>query len=388
MSVGPDVMVILQCLLCKKSETIRDSTFRGRMGEGAGGERERGGRGGRGVQGRLTFHAVILPWMVSSNRGGEGAELSQVAGMGSRASSSPPSGRFWLKRLGTVIDMEGRAARTIAFTRNPRPATRKRSCRDCRENWAECLEDVVSVGEASQWNRRRSLLSRAFRTRRCLGGLRQQEAKHAATPFLRLDPDAAAVPFHNRPADGQSDPGSRKDLLGVQPLNGLKIFSRSAASMPMPLSRTANSHPASCVGGGHVHAWCLQPAELDRVADQILEQLSQLRGIARNGGQRVAAYLGTAVLDFGSQVRQSLLQHGRTGYRWERAVGCRAGQNSANRKSASPFAWRYPGSNGSLRGPPGQEIAASLLQIFGQTLIPRTGAAKSWDKALVKYFNS
>ena len=56
-----------------------------------------------------------------------------------------------------------------------------------------------------------------------------------------------------------------------------KIRSANRDSMPMPLSVTENSQSSASLPGVDVDARSGLAAELDRVADQVLEQLTQLR---------------------------------------------------------------------------------------------------------------
>ena len=65
-----------------------------------------------------------------------------------------------------------------------------------------------------------------------------------------------------------------------------KICSQYCCSMPMPLSRTANSQCVAVAAGRDVDLRRAIAAELDAVADQVLEQLDQLRLVALDGRQR------------------------------------------------------------------------------------------------------
>ena len=61
--------------------------------------------------------------------------------------------------------------------------------------------------------------------------------------------------------------------------------------MPMPLSRTENSQRSPSPARGNVDVRRLLAAELDAVADQVLEQLDQLRLVALDARQRIVRHL-------------------------------------------------------------------------------------------------
>ena len=60
--------------------------------------------------------------------------------------------------------------------------------------------------------------------------------------------------------------------------------------------------------GGEVHCWRFFAAVLDRVPDQVLNELQQLRGVSRNGRERIGCDDRTRFDDRGVQVRERLDQ--------------------------------------------------------------------------------
>src|SRR5579884_527116 len=111
---------------------------------------------------------------------------------------------------------------------------------------------------------------------------RQGEIKRATLARLGLGPDAAAVALDDLAADGQADAGAGVLLLRVQPLEDdedalqvLRVDADAVVTNPeQPLAaprRAAGADVDHRPGGA---------AELQRVADQVLEQLHQLRRVA------------------------------------------------------------------------------------------------------------
>ena len=100
-----------------------------------------------------------------------------------------------------------------------------------------------------------------------------------------------AVPLDDLPADRQPDARALVLVARVQPLEDAKIRSAYCGSKPMPLSRTRHA-PARRASRAAPRRRARRPAatsgaaELERVADQVLEQLPQLRRVGQHRRQR------------------------------------------------------------------------------------------------------
>ena len=111
--------------------------------------------------------------------------------------------------------------------------------------------------------------------------------ERAANAQLRLDPDAPAMALDDLLADGKADAGARVLAHGMQPLkqheDALEVLRLDADAVvghrDAPFARL--------LGGAHVDARQRRPAELERVADQVLEELRELHLVDVRGGQRI-----------------------------------------------------------------------------------------------------
>src|SRR5947208_15730283 len=128
-----------------------------------------------------------------------------------------------------------------------------------------------------------------------------------------LHPDAPAVALDHLLDDRQADPGSRVLALVVQALehheDALEVLRLDAdavvAHREFPFR--------ALVGGAHVHGGRgIGLAELQRVADQVLEQLRELSFVAMDRRQLVLRHRRAGVLDRGAQVGERTLK-GRLG---------------------------------------------------------------------------
>src|SRR6267143_633317 len=119
----------------------------------------------------------------------------------------------------------------------------------------------------------------------------------------RLDPDAAAVPFHDPPAHGQPDARARVFAPGVQALknheDALEVRRRDADAV-VPNGEYA-------FGGAGLHAdvdlRSLATAELDGVADEVLQQLDHLCLVGHDGGQLIVRHQRARLFDGNTQIR-------------------------------------------------------------------------------------
>src|SRR5947209_2114816 len=125
---------------------------------------------------------------------------------------------------------------------------------------------------------------------------REGEVKAAPPARFRFGPDAPAVALDHLFADGQPDARTRVLLAVVQALedqeNALGVLRLDADAVV--------AHPKEPVtvlaAGADVDPGRLAVlAELDGVAEQVLEQLQQLGLLGRDGGERVGRHLRAAL---------------------------------------------------------------------------------------------
>ena len=88
----------------------------------------------------------------------------------------------------------------------------------------------------------------------------------------------------------------------------MKMRSKYCGSMPMPLSRTSIWYSEFLSETANVDSRHGVRAELERVADQVLEQLAELHLVAVHRGQRVVGHRGARLLDAGAQVEERAAQ--------------------------------------------------------------------------------
>src|SRR3954453_13534431 len=105
--------------------------------------------------------------------------------------------------------------------------------------------------------------------------------------WLRLRPDPAPVSLHDSLADRQAAPRARVLLLGVQPLEDHEDPPRVARVEPDPVIADREHPLLALASGGEVDVGRALAPELDRVADQVLEELADLGAVAPHGGEGV-----------------------------------------------------------------------------------------------------
>src|ERR1700722_12990093 len=126
---------------------------------------------------------------------------------------------------------------------------------------------------------------------------------------MRLDPDPAAHSLHNSLANGQSNSRPLEFLPPVQALekdeDSFKVLRINSQAIVAP-----RKGPSVAVvsRSRDMYARVFGTTVLDRVPDEILKYLRQLRFICRDGGQRIVGYNRTALLDCCSQVYKRFLQ--------------------------------------------------------------------------------
>ncbi len=118
----------------------------------------------------------------------------------------------------------------------------------------------------------------------------------------RLDPDAAAMPLHDSPANRQPDARARILAPCVKTLkdheDALEVLWGDAdAIVPDGEHAFRRGHLRA-----HVHMWWLAPAELDRVAHKVLQELDKLGLVSHDSRQLVARDLRIRLLDGDAQI--------------------------------------------------------------------------------------
>ena len=109
-----------------------------------------------------------------------------------------------------------------------------------------------------------------------------------------------------------------------------KMRSAYSGSMPMPLSRTENAHGRRPSLGRHVDRGGSLAAELERVADQVLEDLRQQRRLAQDRGQRIVRDPAPA-----SSIGRRRLRQGASPQASSRSTGRAASPSRPTRENAS-----------------------------------------------------
>src|SRR6266496_4978458 len=134
---------------------------------------------------------------------------------------------------------------------------------------------------------------------------------------LALDPNASPVTFDDFLADRQADARARILVERVQTLENdeylveiLRVDADAVvAHAEVPLLGLLPGNRLRRADGGNlairrrfahradVDARLLRPAELDRIADEVLEKLRELRGVHNHGRHPVLGDLGGGLLD-------------------------------------------------------------------------------------------
>src|SRR5271155_3861333 len=143
------------------------------------------------------------------------------------------------------------------------------------------------------------------------------ETKCRASPRRSLHPDASAMPLHDFLANGQADARSGVFRLGMK---ALKDYEDPVAM----LGRDANAVVAygylpvpSILLNGDTHARRFVSAELQGISEQVLKQLAELHGVAKNRGQAVTSDDGARLFDGQLQTIQDAVHHGLTPGRFQ-----------------------------------------------------------------------
>src|SRR2546427_62363 len=126
------------------------------------------------------------------------------------------------------------------------------------------------------------------------------------------------MPFHDPPADGQPDARARVLTPGVKSLkdheDALEVFRRDAdAVVPDGEHAFRRARLRADMDLGSLAA-----AELDGVADEVLQQLDELSLVGHDSGQFVARHQGARLPDGNAQIRPHGAQHSVDVYRLHR----------------------------------------------------------------------
>ncbi len=198
---------------------------------------------------------------------------------------------------------------------------------------------------------------------------RQGEGHGAARAVgIGVNAHLAPVEFHDALDDGQADPAARR-LVRLQPDERLKD--------PLPvLGRNADAvvahrepHPVLVAVCLDRDRWChLRPGELQRVGQQVVEDLAQVGAMAGDGRHCQADRdPGTARLQFSRAGFQHVVDHRR---RVHRLHGAGAGADPGHRQQALHPRFQLPGVLFDQGQPPrrrrGERGAVLLLQQRGE----------------------
>src|SRR3569833_517623 len=112
----------------------------------------------------------------------------------------------------------------------------------------------------------------------------------------RVEPDPAAVVFDDLLAHRQADARPRVDVLGMQALEDEEDALTVLGVHPDAVVGAGELPAGAVAAGADVHARRLVAVELDRVADEVLQQLGVQRLVARQARQLVGGHLRAAVL--------------------------------------------------------------------------------------------
>ncbi len=105
--------------------------------------------------------------------------------------------------------------------------------------------------------------------------------KDAALPGLGIHPDPAPMPLDDRSARRESDTRSGDLLSGMQAVEDVENPFVVGRGDPNAVVSHEDVPAAVDSLSGEVHCWRFFAAVFDRVPDQILNELQQLRGVSR-----------------------------------------------------------------------------------------------------------
>src|SRR5690348_1215814 len=139
---------------------------------------------------------------------------------------------------------------------------------------------------------------------------RDREEERASLPGPSVDPDASTVPVDDLLADRKSDPGAGIFVAVVQALEHEEDALAVLRIEPDAVVGDREEPRAVVFAGAHVHARTLGAVELERIRDEVLEELRELALVAVHVGKRVVRDGGAASLLGAAQVRERLCEGG------------------------------------------------------------------------------
>src|SRR5579862_3627382 len=120
-----------------------------------------------------------------------------------------------------------------------------------------------------------------------------------------LEPDSSAILLHNALADRQADTAAGVLFAGVQAFEKPENLIRVARLDPDPVVGDRKNPPAVLARRGNLYTGVLLATVLERVAEQILEQLRQVHRVNRQDRQVAAGDFGAGLFDRGAEVLQN-----------------------------------------------------------------------------------
>src|ERR1700690_910087 len=126
---------------------------------------------------------------------------------------------------------------------------------------------------------------------------------------FRLDPDLSAAVLDDLFAYGQTDALSRVFRAEMQPLKDNKnMFCLFGHNPDTVIAHTEQPFRGSVLGPHRYHRWFFS-AELDRVPNQILENLRQVRALPPDHRQGAVCDPRAALSNRGTESQQHLFHH-------------------------------------------------------------------------------
>src|SRR5438445_8536800 len=130
----------------------------------------------------------------------------------------------------------------------------------------------------------------------------QEERERASPAGIRLHRDPSPVILHDPFADREADPRARKFLPSVEALEDREDAVQVGPLDPDSIVAHMEQDPVLLLLESDMDAGRVLAPELDRVADEVLEQKGQLKLVTRDGGEGIMRDDGTALLERQPQV--------------------------------------------------------------------------------------
>ena len=131
----------------------------------------------------------------------------------------------------------------------------------------------------------------------CVSHIGMVKWKRGALAGLRFHPDSPAVAIHDSLADRQADARARVLRAGVQAFEDQKDAIQRLGGNADAVVAHGEQPMVFVPRGVHVDLRRLLAAELHRVAEEVLEQLHELRAVGPDGGQFAVGDFGRRLLD-------------------------------------------------------------------------------------------